>query len=233
MNYHEASEIEIADHFKNVSRQRMSQLIWNWRMFVCVASKMAVARDIVNEMNYKSKWGITKDLNSKTKKIWESMNSRCGNASGRNPAYADCTVDFMSRKHFALWAEKQYGFDLVGYELDKDILIKGNTVYSSETCLFVPQIVNALLVGGVSSRGRGSLPIGVCFNKINKTYVAQMKGGCPDKGYLGSFDTAVGAFNAYKSAKESYIKKVAEANKHLIDNRAYLALMNYTVEITD
>ena len=51
--------------------------------------------------------------------------------------------------------------------------------------------------------------------------------------YLGLFKTETEAFNAYKQAKESYLKEQAEKWKSQIDDRAYNALMNYTVEITD
>ena len=40
-------------------------------------------------------------------------------------------------------------------------------------------------------------------------------------------------FNAYKTAKEIYIKELANKWKGKIDDRAYEALMNYAVEITD
>ena len=51
--------------------------------------------------------------------------------------------------------------------------------------------------------------------------------------YLGYFNTEIEAFNAYKQAKENYIKELANKWKDQIDPRAYEALMNYTVEITD
>ena len=47
------------------------------------------------------------------------------------------------------------------------------------------------------------------------------------------FNTELEAFNAYKTAKESFIKEQANKWKSQIDNRAYNALMNYEVEITD
>ena len=49
----------------------------------------------------------------------------------------------------------------------------------------------------------------------------------------GAFKTEIEAFNAYKQTKESYIKELANKWKDKIDPRAYNALMNYTVEITD
>ena len=47
------------------------------------------------------------------------------------------------------------------------------------------------------------------------------------------FKTELEAFNAYKKAKESFVKEQAEKWKGKIDPRAYEALMNYQVEITD
>ena len=47
--------------------------------------------------------------------------------------------------------------------------------------------------------------------------------------HLGLFNTELEAFNAYKEAKESFIKEQAEKWKGKIDPRAYEALMNYTV----
>ena len=47
------------------------------------------------------------------------------------------------------------------------------------------------------------------------------------------FKTEIEAFNVYKTAKESYLKEQANKYKSQIDDRAYNALMNYTVEIDD
>ena len=51
--------------------------------------------------------------------------------------------------------------------------------------------------------------------------------------WLGYFKTEVESFKAYKTAKEAFIKEQANKWKSQIDERAYNALMNYTVEITD
>lgn len=51
--------------------------------------------------------------------------------------------------------------------------------------------------------------------------------------YLGNFDTIEKAFQAYKVAKEAYIKEVADKWKDKIEPRVYEAMYNYKVEITD
>ena len=51
--------------------------------------------------------------------------------------------------------------------------------------------------------------------------------------HIGCFDTQEEAFRAYKTFKEALIKEVANEYKDKLDPRAYQALLNYTVEITD
>ena len=51
--------------------------------------------------------------------------------------------------------------------------------------------------------------------------------------WIGSFKTEIEAFNAYKEAKEAFVKEQANKWRDEIDERAYNALMNYKVEITD
>ena len=63
-----------------------------------------------------------------------------------------------------------------------------------------------------------------------KAQVSKNKG---KQGHLGYYKTEIEAFNAYKQAKEAFIKEQANKWKGKIDDRAYEALMNYEVEITD
>ena len=105
-----------------------------------------------------------------------------------------------------------------GFELDKDLLIKGNKVYSESTCVFIPQEINLLLTKSTARRGKHL--IGVCWHKANKAFVAVV---CKNKGkreHLGLFNTELEAFNAYKQAKESFIKEQANKWKGKIDERA-------------
>ena len=69
--------------------------------------------------------------------------------------------------------------------------------------------------------------------KQKKAFVAQVNKNKGKQEHLGLFTTEIEAFNAYKKAKESFIKEQAKKWKSQIDPRAYNALMSYTVEITD
>ena len=112
------------------------------------------------------------------------------------------------------------------WQIDKDILIKGNKIYSPETCCFVPHEINSLFMS--TKRIRGEFPIGV--NKERDKYRVRIGGS---RKHIGIFNTPEEAFQAYKEAKESYIKEVADKWKELIDPRVYEAMYNYKVEITD
>lgn len=178
-------------------------------------------------------------VNLKEYKLWVDMLLRCTPKFwGNRPTYAGttCSENFKSYTFFYEWCQEQVGFgrkDEKGksWQLDKDLLIKSNKVYSEDTCVFIPQEVNALILN--RQLGRGCYPLGVYFKTKPSKYVAKCCVGKGEIVYLGSFDTQADAFQAYKQGKEAYIKVVAENWKQDIDTRAYQALMNYQVEITD
>lgn len=167
-------------------------------------------------------------------KLWRGIIARCYNSGfhKNSPTYKDCSVseNFKYYPFFQDWCNKQIGFNEDGWHLDKDILIKGNKVYSEDTCCFVPQEINGLFIK--NDAVRGDLPIGVWYNKRDRKYVAQMS-RFKEKIRLGYFSTPEEAFYTYKTAKEAYIKEVANKWKDQIDLRVYEALMKYQVEITD
>ena len=167
--------------------------------------------------------------------LWKRMLQRCYSDSFKKhrPTYEGCEVsdNFKSYEYFYEWCNSQVGFGVEGFELDKDLLIKGNKVYSENSCVFIPHEINSLLINCTASRGEHL--IGVYWCKRGKVFVAQVSKnkGKPEK--LGFFNTELEAFNAYKKAKEAFIKEQAEKWKGKIDDRAYEALMDYQVEITD
>ena len=176
---------------------------------------------------------------TKEYKLWMGMLRR-GYSDGfkkRCPTYEGCEVsdNFKNYEYFYEWCNKQIGFTNEGNEnpfhLDKDLLIKGNKVYSEDSCIFLPREINQLLVKCTASRGK--YLIGVCWCNTKKAFVARVSKNKGKQEFLGYFNTEIEAFKAYKQAKESFVKEQATKWKDKIDERAYNALMNYTVEITD
>ena len=167
---------------------------------------------------------------------WGQMLKRCYSKEflDRQPTYRGCSVceEWWSFSNFKKWFDENY---IEGYCLDKDILFKGNKIYSPETCCFVPNEINVLLCKNDSRRGK--MPIGVYERKMANgyKYVAYVNNNTKKHFHLGTFDTPEEAFQAYKQAKEAYIKDIATQyyNEGKITEKVYNALMNYKVEITD
>ena len=104
-------------------------------------------------------------------------------------------------------------------------------MYNESTCVFLPKEINSVLTKSTATRGE--YLIGVCWDKRYKSFKAQINKNKGKPEHLGYFKTEIEAFNAYKTAKESFIKEQANKWKGQIDDRAYDALMNYEVEIDD
>jgi hypothetical protein len=163
---------------------------------------------------------------------WHAMLQRCySGISQFSPAYDNCSVieEWQNLQNFAKWYIINY---IDKYQLDKDILIKGNKIYGPDTCCFVPQDINKLFTKVNSARG--PWPIGVSLypkNGINKYGASANRDGQPRT--IGYYATPEEAFEKYKEAKEAYIKEVANRWKNHISDNVYQALMRYEVEITD
>jgi len=167
-------------------------------------------------------------------KLWQGMLQRCFDEKykQKRQTYNDvtCSKDWLSMTQFIEDVSQMRGFGLSGWALDKDILQKGNKLYSKDTCCFVPQEVNLLLIK--SDKARGEFPVGVYFDKASGKFMARLNINGKLK-YLGLFPTPEEAFQVYKLAKEAYIKVVAHKWKHLLDDRVFQALMTYEVGIDD
>ena len=172
---------------------------------------------------------------TKEYELWTSMLRRCYSDTykKKKPTYEDCEVsdNFKSYEYFYDWCNSQIGFGNEGWHLDKDLLIKGNKVYSENACVFLPQEINSVLTKCTASRGE--YLIGVYWHKRDKAFASQVNKNKGKSEHLGYFKTEIEAFNAYKQAKEAFIKEQANKWKGKIDDRAYNALMNYEVNIND
>lgn len=145
---------------------------------------------------------------------WKDMLKRCyyEKFHAVQPTYIDCSVsdDWLTFSNFKEWMKAQ-SWD--GMELDKDLIIPNNKVYSKETCLFIPKSIN-LIMGVKPSR---ELPTGVYFNKQAGKFRAQINRGNGSK-YIGSYNTAEEASCSYLKEKIKYILRIAESQEQKIKN---------------
>ena len=179
--------------------------------------------------------------NTKCYNTWKGMLERCYDAYyiNKEPTYIDCYVceEWHNFQNFAKWYEENY-YEVLNevMQLDKDILIKGNKIYSPSTCIFVPERINTLFVKNDVNRGK--YPIGVTYHKAsNKLRVdcSIYENNKKKQKHLGLFSTnkPFQSFVCYKNFKEDYIKQVADEYKDLIPKELYKALYKYEVGIND
>lgn len=165
---------------------------------------------------------------------WRRMLERSYSAKyhERKPTYKDVEVceEWHDFQNFAEWYEDNYyEIECQQMHLDKDIIVKGNRVYSPETCVFAPEKINALFRHSKKNKG---LPIGVHYIEAMKKYKASCSFG--DGRFLTQLcDNPYDAFDCYKIFKEKRIKEVAEEFKGRIPKKLYEAMITYKVEITD
>ena len=172
--------------------------------------------------------------------VWKQMLRRCFDKKTKEkyPTYKNvtCCKEWLLYENFYEWlhSQKNFGkwYEGERWELDKDILVKGNKIYSSKTCCLVPHNVNTLFTN--HSLYKKDLPIGITKNsngfcvRCNNLLIGE-------RIYLGTYKTIEESFNVYKQYKEDVIKQVAEIeySKGNITKQCYEAMMNYEVEIDD
>lgn len=130
--------------------------------------------------------------------LWHGLLVRCydRNFHTRNPKYIGVTVcdECKLLSNFTIWCLSNYR---AGTSLDKDLLIKDNTIYSPTNCVFVPTNINNFLS---MAKHSSDLPYGVC--KHGNSYQASIGSGITAKSiYLGRFNTPEEAHRAWQEEK--------------------------------
>lgn len=205
---------------------------------VCSYERRAYGVGYLGEGKYKV---LKNGKPTKCYQIWHSMLQRCYDHKYHKKAltYINCEVceEWLCFQNFAKWYYNNY-YEVGSQKmcLDKDILCKGNKVYSPETCIFVPERINTLFIK--CDKSRGKYPIGVYYKKQTGKFVARcsvydLKENKSKLKHLGLYNTHEEAFEFYKEFKEEYIKEVADYYKGKIPSKLYDAMYNYEVEITD
>ena len=171
--------------------------------------------------------------------IWHSMLMRCYDPKfqERESTYKGCIVEgfLLNFQHMCEWINENY-YEVPGEQmhLDKDILCKGNKIYSRDKCIFVPHRINELFTKRDNDRGK--CPIGT--NQLpSGNYGVRCNNGYGERIYLGTYSTKKEAFRVYKQYKEKLIKETIDSYEGIIPEPHYSrlreAMYNYEVEIDD
>ena len=141
--------------------------------------------------------------------VWSSMLKRCYSLKFHQsyPTYKGCMVceEWKLFSNFKSWMEKQ---DWEGNQLDKDLLVKGNKLYSPDTCVFVSTTVNNFILDAAAIRGE--YLIGVHWHKRDKKFIAQGRNPFLNKKVdIGRFDTEQEAHKAWLDFKVEIAHKLA------------------------
>ena len=164
--------------------------------------------------------------------VWRAMLGRCFSevCKAKQPTYKDvtCCDEWLYFGNFLEWVNKEVGCSgkPIGMQLDKDILTRGNKIYSPETCCFVPKAVNCLLTSREAARGEW--PVGVSLYKQTGRFVSHIR-RVGKLCSLGYYTTPEEAFATYKVAKEAQIKVVALQHRHLLKPAVFESLMNWEI----
>ena len=161
---------------------------------------------------------------------WYSMIRRCYSPvyHAKKPTYIDCEVvdSWKKLSNFKDWMVTQ---DYHGKQLDKDLLVKGNRLYSPENCIFIEKRLNGFLMDG--SKGRTSKLPGVSLKTRpngKQLYVAQAQNPFTGKNaHLGYYEKETEAHRAWLDYKHELACRYAEEQT---DTIVAQALMRYFKE---
>lgn len=164
---------------------------------------------------------------------WHNMVARCYrecyHKSHPGTIYSQCTVceEWLGDKQsFFDWLDTEY-YTVPGeqMDLDKDILVKGNRIYSPDTCLIVPHYINVMW-----SQLSISCP---AFDEQEQVwYVGEDFYLSPEKNSQ-KFEKLEDARAYCANVKYLHIKEVAELYKDKIPEKVYNAMLAWKVDEKD
>lgn len=177
--------------------------------------------------------------------VWRTMLRRCFDIKHKYkyPTYQNvsCCEDWLLFENFYDWLHSQENFDkwYNGYlwAVDKDILIKGNKIYSPDACCLVPPNVNELFKEKISDIKTVPITIRANITKDGIIYLSYNNSNIAlndlNIKHLGEYFDIDKAFKNCIKKKENYIKQIAkeEYGKNNITKNCYEAMMNYKIEI--
>lgn len=158
--------------------------------------------------NYKS--------TSKEYRYWSRMMARCYDkeTQKRQPSYKNKTVcvEWHNLSNFVDWLVAQPGYNF-GWDLDKDLLIEGNTEYNPHACCLLPKELNSKFP--IKHKGH--------YYRDGKYEVSY------GNLHIGRFSTETEAWKAYSKCVKDTLVRLAEKYKGVISTAVYNHLINYQI----
>lgn len=195
-----------------------------------------VIMDVINAVEYKqddwNPWyyrrsyeergyiGMKQDYQEQSYLLWKNVIQRCYNKKIHvyKPEYKDKSVceEWLNYANFKLWYDEHFiSAKNNQIDLDKDLLVQGNTNYSPETCVFLVHYQNLMFEG--------------------------KRGNCVYVNKDGTFSVDGKKNNSYKTYEEALefvivrqiekIESIAEKCKGTIPMCAYEAMLNWDVRL--
>jgi hypothetical protein len=155
---------------------------------------------------------------------YSNMMTRCLRTD-IHPTYEGCAVCEewqISKQAFLEWIFKNYyEVDNERMELDKDILVKGNRVYSPSTCCFVPHSINN------EFNAQFMFPEYTKDDETGMWHIRTMK----NEVFTG--ETIEDVIASYIPHREAELKAIADKYKGKIPQKVYDAIVNWKLTIDD
>lgn len=171
--------------------------------------------------------GETTGKTNKMYNTWYGMFERCycPKYHLKQPTYIGCSVDekWHCFQDFGDWFEQNYNPEYMqDWHLDKDILVKGNRIYSPDNCRLIPRMLNAVV--NYKQTNKRGMPTGVYKEGKKYSAIMDLEGHAKRIGLYSSVSEASEAFNNFKL---EWIKTTTEKWKELICPDIYNTLKNY------
>lgn len=154
---------------------------------------------------------------------WKGVNQRVYDSGG----VLTMSDDWKNFQLFYSWSKDRIGHNNGDYELDKDLLVPGNTHYSPETSCYLPCKINSLKFNRYIKED--GLPMGVSVCKLTGKYRVRWR---DQQGVANEIRVQIlsEAVQLVADIKKKTINAVAEEYRGVIDERAYQALINWNFE---
>lgn len=141
---------------------------------------------------------------------WKHMIERCycSKYQEKSPSYKEAFIceDWKYFSNFIKWVDSQPNRDWQNCDLDKDLLVDGNKIYSTETCMYVDSATNRFIL-----RGKRSNETIIGVTKYKSTFRSSCNNPLQENNhYLGYFSTELEAHLAWQAKKHEYACQLAD-----------------------